>query len=259
MGGLRKPKESVRGSDVAGVVEAVGAEVTKLAPGDEVFGARYGSFAEFVCGRERNFVARPRELTFEEAAAIPIAGTTALQGLRDTGKLEAGERVLINGAAGGVGTFAVQIAKALGANVTGVCSTRNVELVRSLGADDVIDYAREDFARLGERYDLVFDIVGNRSLRDLRRVLAPSGRIVLGGGDSLLLLLNGFARSKLGADIAVFMAKINRDDLLVLKQLVEEGKIRSVIDQTCALEEVPETIGRLSTGHGRAKTVIAVA
>jgi NADPH:quinone reductase-like Zn-dependent oxidoreductase len=259
MGGLRKPKEPVRGSDVAGVVEAVGPDVKHLAPGDEVYGARYGSFAEYVCGRERNFVPKPRNLTFEEAAAIPIAGVTALQGLRDKGGIEAGQRVLINGAAGGVGTFAVQMAKAFGARVTAVCSTRNVELVRSLGADEVVDYTRDDFTRSGERYDLVFDIVGNRSLRALRRVLAPNGRLVLAGGDSLFLLLHGFVRSKLGANIGLFIAKINSDDLLFLKELAEEGKIRPVIDRTYALTDVPEAVGQLSTGHGRAKTVIAVA
>jgi NADPH:quinone reductase-like Zn-dependent oxidoreductase len=177
--GLRRPKHEVLGVDVAGKVEAVGTSVTELRVGDEVFGGRVRAFAEYVCGPENNFVRKPEALSFEQAAAIPVAGCTALQALRDHGELRPGQRVLINGAAGGVGTFAVQIAKAFGGEVTGVCSTRNVELVRSLGADDVVDYTAEDFSRRGQRYDVVVDLVGNRSLRALRRVLTPEGALVI--------------------------------------------------------------------------------
>lgn len=264
--GLRRPKDIIRGVDVSGQVEAVGRNVTQFQPGDEVFGTGSGAFAEYVSARETNIAPMPAGLTFEQAAAIPVAGATALQGLRDKGRLQPGQRVLINGASGGVGTFAVQIAKAFGAEVTGVCSTRNVEMVRSIGADQVIDYSLEDFSLSGRRYDLIFDLVGNRSLRDLRRILAPKGTLLLvggGGGGKLLgplpLLLRGLVMSRfLGQRMLSILAQINKEDLLVLKELVEAGKVTSVIDRTYALSEVPDAIRYLEAGHARGKVVITV-
>jgi NADPH:quinone reductase-like Zn-dependent oxidoreductase len=261
--GLRRPKDSALGVDVAGHVEAVGRNVTELRPGDEVFGARTGAFAEYVSGR--TFVPKPAGLTFEEAAAIPVAATTALQGLRDRGALQPGQRVLINGASGGVGTFAVQIARALGAKVTAVCSTSNVELVRSLGADRVIDYTREDFTRSGERYDLILDVAGTRPLLACRRVLTPHGTLVVVGGpggrwlspaDRLVkaAVLSKFVSQRL----VPFLAHITREDLLVLKELVETGKVTPVIDRTYPLREVPEAIRYLETMRARGKVVITV-
>lgn len=260
MGGFRRPAQGVRGTDASGVVEAVGAEVDAFSVGDEVLGGVPGAFAELAAARERSFVRKPAQLTFEEAAAIPVAGATALQALRDHGRLQPGDRVLVNGAAGGVGMFAVQLAKALGAShVAAVCSTRNVELVRSLGADDVVDYTRDDFTRRGERYDLVLDIVGNRSLRALRRVRADGGRIVLAGGESLLLIANGFLRGRLGADdVTFFTAKLAADDIAAVAQLVAAGDVKVVVDRTVTLREVPDAVGRLASGHGRAKTVVVV-
>jgi NADPH:quinone reductase-like Zn-dependent oxidoreductase len=263
--GLRRPKAIVRGVDVAGHVEAVGKDVQQFQPGDEVFGARDGAFAEYVLGRERNFVLKPARLTFEQAAAIPIAGITALQALRDKGQIQPGQRVLINGAAGGVGTFAVQIAKAFGAHVTGVCSTRNVEMVRSIGADQVIDYTRENFARSGQRYDLILDNVGNRSLRDLRRVLTSTGTLVIVGGkggrwiDPLPGILKALVISRfVGQKLVRIFANIQKDDLLVLKELVEAGKVTPVIDRTYPLSEAPEAIRYLEAGHARGKVAITV-
>lgn len=263
--GLRRPKSSVRGVDVAGIVEAVGSDVTAFRPGDEVFGARSGSFAEYVAGRERNFVAKPAGLTFEQAAAIPVAGVTALQGLRDRGQLQAGQRVLINGAAGGVGTFAVQIARAFGAQVTGVCSARNVEMVRSIGAEEVIDYAREDFTRSGQRYDLILDNIGNHSLNSLRRVTTADGTIVLVGAGSgrWITPLPRIARAMIlsrfvGQTISKFFANITADDLLVLRELVEAGKLTAVVDRTYPLAEAAEALRYSETGHARAKIVITV-
>jgi NADPH:quinone reductase-like Zn-dependent oxidoreductase len=263
--GLRRPKSIFLGVDVAGQVEAVGESVTQFQPGDEVFGGRDGAFAEYVGGRERNFVTKPESLTFEQAATIPIAGCTALQALRDHGQLQAGQRVLINGAAGGVGTFAVQIAKAFGAHVTGVCSARNVDLIRSIGADQVIDYTRTDFTRGGQRYDLILDAVGNRSLRALRRALTPRGALVIiGGGSGKLfggltlplraLVVSRFVRQRL----SFFVAKLRKEDLVVLGELVEAGKVTPVIDRTYPLSETPEAIRHLETGHARGKVVIIV-
>ncbi len=268
MEGVRTPKENVLGADVAGVVEAVGNEVTEFRPGDEVFGSRYGSLAEYFFGRERNFVPKPAALTFERAAAIPMAGITALQGLRDRGALQAGQRVLINGAAGGVGTFAVQIAKWLGADVTGVCSTRNVELVRSLGADHVVDYAVDDFAQKERRYDLVFDVVGNRPLRDFRRVLTPKGTFVFVGGGGVDAsqgrVFGPIVRSVRGSlwsrfidqQLLPFLAKITKDDLGVLAKLAEEGVVNPVVDRTYPLSEAAEAMRYLETGHVSGKVVV---
>jgi NADPH:quinone reductase-like Zn-dependent oxidoreductase len=264
--GLRKPKKSVPGVDVAGQVEAVGKNVTQFRQGDEVFGAgREGSLAEYARGGENDFAPKSVGLTFEQAAAIPMAGCTALQALRDGGQLQPGQKVLINGAAGGVGTFAVQIAKALGADVTGVCSTPNVDLVRSIGADQVVDYAREDFARSGRRYDLVLDLVANRSLSDLRRALTPEGTLVLsgGGGGRLLgpvgLILRANVRSRFVSQrLLSFLAQLGRNDLVVLTELIEAGKVAPVIDRTYPLSEAPEAIRYLETGHARGKVVITV-
>jgi len=266
MTGLRRPKSRIPGVDVAGIVEAVGKDVTQFRPGDEVFGARNGAFAEYVSGRERNFVPKPASLTFEQAATIGIAGCTALQALRDKAQVQPGQNVLINGAAGGVGTFAVQIARALGAQVTGVCSTRNVEMVRSIGADHVVDYTQEDFSKGPQRYDLIVDNVGNRSLRDLRRVLAPKGTIVIVGakGDGWLLgpltgplkvlLVSRFVRYRM----IVFIAQIRKDDLVVLKEMIEDGKVKPVIDRTYPLNEISAAIRYLEAGHARGKVVITV-
>lgn len=268
--GLRRPKSNRLGVDMAGHVEAVGRSVTQLKPGDEVFGFRGGAFAEYVCGKERNFVPKPVGLTLEQAAAVPIAAQTALQALRDKGQIRSGQKVLINGAAGGVGTFAVQIAKAFGAEVTGVCSTRNVDMVRSIGADHVVDYTREDFTRSGQRYDLILDVAASRSLSACRRVLGPNGILVLvgaaGGPDRQgrwveplaglleVLLLSRFVSQKL----VPFLAKNSKEDLVVLKELIEAGKVTPVIDRTYPLSETPEAIRYLEDGHARGKVVITV-
>ena len=266
--GLRKPKNRAMGVDVAGQVEAVGKNVTRFRPGDEVFGARLGSLAEYVRGSDKSFlVPKPANLTFEQAAAVNMAGTTALQGLRDIGQIKPGQHVLINGATGGVGTFAVQIAKALGAHVTAVCSTRNVDMVRSLGADEVIDYSKTDFTRSGQRYDLILDVAANRSLSDCRRVLTPDGILVgvgaAKGGRSMApivlrmlrqVLFSRFAKQKMGS----FMAKNSKDDLLVLKELIEAGKVKPVIDRTYPLSETAAAIRYLEEGHARGKVVITV-
>jgi NADPH:quinone reductase-like Zn-dependent oxidoreductase len=262
--GLRKPKGTVRGVDVAGHVEAVGDRVTQFKPGDEVFGGCDGAFAEYMSGPEEKFVHKPAGLTFEQAAAVPIAGCTALQALRDHGNIQSGQTVLINGAAGGVGTFAIPIAKAAGAEVTGVCSTRNVELVRSLGADHVIDYTQDDFTH-GQRYDLILDAVANRPLSDLRRALAPTGTLVLVGAGNgkwlgpFVLMLHAVVRSRFGKQrLLFFMANINNDDLAALAELIESGKVTPVIDRTYPLNETAEAIRYLETGHARGKTVITV-
>ena len=267
-GGLRTPKDGAMGVDVAGQVEAVGKNVTQFRPGDEVFGARHGSLAEYVRGTARSFlVPMPAGLTFEQAAAVNMAGTTALQGLRDKGQLKPGQRVLINGAAGGVGTFAVQIAKALGAHVTAVCSTRNVDMVRSLGADQVIDYTKADFTRVGQRYDLILDVASSRSLSACRRVLGPSGILVVvgaaGGGRRMLPivahLLGAMIFSRIGSQkMLPFLAKNSTEDLLVLKEMIEAGKVRPVIDRTYPLSETPAAMRYLEEGHARGKVVITV-
>jgi NADPH:quinone reductase-like Zn-dependent oxidoreductase len=264
--GLRAPKNPVIGSDMAGVVEAVGKNVTRFQPGDEVFGIGKGSYAEYVCAREDKLAHKPVNLTFEQAAVIAIMGSTALQALRDHGKVRPGQEVLIIGASGGVGTYAVQIAKAFGANVTGVCSTKKVEMVRSIGADHVIDYTREDFAEGDQRYDVILDIGGNSTLSRLRRALAQQGTLVivggegggrwLGGTDRQLraMILSPFVGQKLGT----FVNKENHEDLIVLKELIESGKVTPVIDRTYPLAEVPEAIRYLEQGHARGKVVITV-
>ena len=266
--GWRKPKSSAMGVDVAGQVEAVGKNVTQFRPGDEVFGARGGALAEYVRGTAKSFlVPKPAGLTFEQAAAVNMAGTTALQGLRDKGQIKPGQRVLINGAAGGVGTFAVQIAKAFGAHVTAVCSTRNVDMVRSIGADEVIDYTREDFTRSGQRYDLILDVASSRSLSDCRRVLGSNGILVVvgaaGGGRRMApivaRLLAAVVSSRFSSQkMLPFLAKNSKEDLIVLKELIEAGKVRPVIDRTYPLSETAEAIRYLEEGHARGKVVITV-
>jgi len=268
-GGLRRPKSRAMGVDVAGQVEAVGKNVTRFRVGDEVYGARAGSLAEYVRGGPQSFlVPKPAGLTFEQAAAVPMAATTALQGLRDKGQLKPGQRVLINGATGGVGTFAVQIAKAFGAHVTAVCSTRNVDLVRAIGADEIIDYTREDFTRTGQRYDLILDVAAHRSLSDCRRVLAPEGILVIVGapGDGRRMLpivarlLAAMVMSRFGTQkLLPFLAKNSKEDLLLLKDLIESGKVRPVIDRTYPLNETADAMRYLEEGHARGKVVITVS
>lgn len=263
--GLRKPKNSIPGFEVAGHVEAVGTNVKQLQPGDEVFGWCNGAMAEYVSVSEDALAPKPANLTFEQAAAVPISAFTALQGLRDQGQIEAGQKVLVNGASGSVGTFAVQIAKAFGAEVTGVCSTRNVDLVRSIGADHVIDYTQDDFTQRGQRYDVILDTVGNRSLSDTRRALTPRGSLVIVGGSGgpwlmgmgrsvRALMLSPFVRQRLRA----FVSKPNTADLNVLKELTEDGRVTPVIDRTYPLGETREAIGHIGARHTRGKTVITV-
>jgi NADPH:quinone reductase-like Zn-dependent oxidoreductase len=268
--GQRKPRIKLLGVDVAGTVEAVGKNVSKFKPGDDVFGTCRGAFAEYACISEARsilksvLVTKPANVTFEQAASVPIAALTALQGLRDKGKIQPGHKVLINGASGGVGTFAVQIAKSFGANVTGVCSTRNVDMVRSLAADRVIDYTREDFTEDGQRYDLLFDAVGNASLAGCRRVLKPKGILVMVGAPNdvsmaaLLgrligaILMSVFVSHKL----VPFIAKANSEDLNILRELMAIGKIVPVIDRRYRLNEALEALRYSERGHARGKVVI---
>jgi NADPH:quinone reductase-like Zn-dependent oxidoreductase len=250
------------GVDVAGQVLEVGKKVTQFKPGEAVFGVCKGAFAEYTCASEHRLVPKPESLSFDQAAAVPIAGLTALQGLRDKGNLQPGQNVLINGAAGGVGTFAVQIAKSFGANVTGVCSTKNVELVRSLGADRVIDYTRDDFAQDRQHYDLLLDNVGNRTLSAMRRVLSPNGKCVMAGAPKELWavstrLCKAFAWSPfMRHKFTFFIAKMNRDDLTILCGLIEEGKVTPVIDRRYPLTETAAAINYVEEGHAPAKVVI---
>ena len=263
-GGLRKPKDPRLGADFAGRVEAVGANVAQFQPGDEVFGASTGAFAEYICVAESEVALKPANLSFEQAAAVPVAATTALQGLRDTGQIHTGQRVLVNGASGGVGTFAVQIAKSFGTEVTGVCSTRNLDMVRSIGSDHVIDYTREDFTRTGQHYNLIYDAVGNRSVSAYRRALNPGGTCVVAGFTSLPRLfehmLIGPLRSKIGDKKVGLMgtAQIKQQDLVSLRELLEAGKVTPVIDRRYSLREVPEAIRYLEAKHARGKVVITV-
>ena len=267
--GLRKPKDTRLGVDFAGTVEAVGKNVTQFKTGDDVFGGRGGAFAEYVCRRAEGAVAlKPANITFEQAASVNIAGITALQAIRDKGKVQPGQKVLINGASGGVGTFAVQIAKSFGADVTGVCSTRNVDLVRSLGADHVIDYTKEDFAKGAERYDVILDNVPNHSLSECRHILSPKGKyVMIGGGgpnDSPwigpfgrvihALVLSPFVSQEMG----MMMADANQKDLTVLADMMQSGKVKPVIDRTYKLSEVPAAIAYLEEGHARGKVVITL-
>jgi NADPH:quinone reductase-like Zn-dependent oxidoreductase len=262
--GLRHPKDPRLGADVAGRVEAVGKSVTQFRPGDEVFGAGLGSFAEYATLPAKRLALKPTACSFEEAAAVPVAAVTALQGLRDSGQVRPGQKVLVNGASGGVGTFAVQIARALGAEVTGVCSTRNLELVRSLGAEQVIDYTQEDFTGGGPRYDLIYDAVGNRSVSAYRRALNPSGQCVIAGFQNLPRLFEhmvlGPLRSKVGHKRVglMGMASMNQQDLLYLKGLLEAGTVVPVIGRRYPLHEVSEAIRYLEGGHARGKVVITV-
>ena len=262
--GLRSPKHRVPGTDVAGTVEAVGAGVQNLRAGDEVFGWCSGAFAEYAAGPEDQFVTKPANLTFEGAAAVGVSATTALQLLRDDAKIEPGQKVLINGASGGVGTYAVQLAKAFGAEVTGVCSTNNVELVRSIGADHVIDYTREDFRAGDERYDVILDNVGNRSMADTRRALTPNGMLISNGGGHSSGKLFRVIRSALASMVVRQQARPsvksqNRADLLALRELVEAGALTPVIGGTYALADTANAISRVAAGHARGTLVIAVA
>jgi NADPH:quinone reductase-like Zn-dependent oxidoreductase len=264
--GLRRPRTRVRGRDMAGRVEAVGGKVTRFRPGDEVFGVGEGSFARYACAREDKLAPKPARLSFEQAATVPISAITALQALRDKGKVRPGQRVLVIGAAGGVGSFAVQLAKAYGAEVTGVCSTTKVDLVRSLGADHVVDYTRRDVTDGGRRHDLVIDTAGNRPLSHLRRTLTPTGTLVLVGGegggrlfgrfDRLLraVLLSPFLRQRL----RVLVSMERRKDLETLRELIEAGTLTPVVDRTYPLGEVPEAIRYLEAGHARGKVAITV-
>jgi len=259
--GLPKPKKNyVIGWDVAGRVEAVGRDVTGLKPGDEVFGACVGTCAEYVSATADRFAHKPTNLTMEQAAAVPTAGVTALRGLRDAGKVQPGQHVLINGASGGVGTFAVQIAKAFGAEVTGVCSTGNLKLVQSIGADHVIDYTQEDFTRRGPHHDLILDNVANHSFKACRRALTPKGRVIPNSGNAGMgyvfraFVLSLFMRRQ----GAMFLAVPRTDDLNILKDLIESGKITSVIDRTYPLNETPEAMAHVAAGHTRGKVVIRV-
>jgi NADPH:quinone reductase-like Zn-dependent oxidoreductase len=268
--GLRKPKETRVGVDYSGTVEAVGKNVTNFKPGDEVFGGKTGSFAEYICVlADRAVVLKPANMTFEQAASVPVAAITALQGLRDKGKIQAGQKVLVNGASGGVGTFAVQIAKSFGTEVTGVCSTRNVDLVRSLGADHVIDYTKEDFTNGAERYDLIFDLVCNHSFSERRRVLTPQGICVMAGiggagwHDGILGKIVGelyaIARSRfIGQKFVAYIASFNQKDMMALADLMQSGKIKPVIDRTYKLSEVSRALSYLQEGHARGKVVLTV-
>lgn len=260
--GLLKPKNIIPGADFAGWVEAVGKHVTQFKPGDEVFGRRgAGGLAEYVCVTENPIALKPANMTFEQAAAVPVAGVTALQSLRDDGQIQRGQKVLINGASGGVGTFTVQIAKAFGADVTGVCSTKNLGLVRSLGADRVIDYTRENFSQTGQRYDLIIDNVGNHPVSDYVRALNAKGVCVVVGYTSMGLLLQymllGLLISRIrGKKIGTMLAHIKQNDLVVLKELMEAGKVVPVVDKCYSLSQVPEAYWYLKTRHASGKIVV---
>ena len=264
--GLRKPKDPTVGADLAGRIEAVGRDVTELQPGEEVFGTSGGSWAEYAAARPDRLAPKPANLSFEESAAVPVAALTALQALRDHGQVQPGQKVLINGASGGVGTFAVQIAKSFGADVTAVCSARNVEQARSLGADRVVDYTEEDFTKRGERHDLMLDIAGSRSFLACRRVLTPEATVVLIGGrmtyrglGPLPHLAGSILKSRFRSQtVKFFVAKITTDDLVVLKELIEGGKVTPIIDRKYQLSEAPEALSYLGEGHARGKVVITV-
>jgi NADPH:quinone reductase-like Zn-dependent oxidoreductase len=265
MMGFRKPKDDRLGTDFAGIVEAVGKHVTQFRPGDEVFGGRSGAWAEFVTvPQDRAVVPKPAQVTFEEAGAVPVAALTALQALRDKGRLQPGQKVLVNGASGGVGTFAVQIAKSSGGKVTAVCSARNVDQTQSLGADRVIDYTREDFTRSGERYDLMLDVVGSRSWRKFSRALAKNATVVLIGGPKsnpflgpLGHLGGTLARGKVSSrNVAFFIAKFNQPDMAVLAELLETGKMRAVVERSYDLADVRDALRLMGEGHVRGKLVL---
>lgn len=264
-GGLFKPKDPRLGADFAGVVEAVGSKVTHVKPGDEVYGGRSGAFAEYV--NVRNAVVRkPANISFEEAAAVPTAAITALQGLRDHGKIKPGDKVLINGAAGGVGTFAVQIAKALGAEVTGVTSTRNVERIRSLGADHVVDYTKDDFTRNGKQYDLIFDIAGTRTWKEYKRVMKPNSIFILVGAPKGNKVMGPLARifkmkaASLGSSqkMVFFIAQFNRPDLDALREMIESGKVKPAVEKIYPMTQVVDAMKHLGTGHAWGKLVLTM-
>ena len=261
--GLLKPKSKILGWDIAGRVEAVGRNVKQFQSGDEVFGdCGGGGFAEYVCASENAMVLKPDSLTFEEVAAVPVAALTALQGLRDKGQIQPGQKVLINGASGGVGTFAVQIAKSFGAEVTGVCSTRNLDMVRSIGADQVIDYTQEDFTQNGQRYDLILDAAAYRSVSDYKRALSPKGIYVMIGGSVArmfqVIFLGPWISMTGSKKMGMMMTKSNQKDLVFIKELLETGKVVAVIDRRYPLSEVPEAIRYLEEGHAQGKVVITV-
>lgn len=264
--GFRRPKHPVQGADVAGTVEAVGAEVTEFAAGDEVFGFATGSFAEYAVSAERRLAAKPANVTFEEAASVPMAAVTALQGLRDTGRLRAGQRVLVNGASGGVGTFAVMIAKAMGAHVTAVCSTRNTKMVHSIGADEVIDYTQTDYTTGDAQYDLILDTVTTKSVRANRRVMNENGMWVQAGmkkKSSVIMLLLGLLKLRLvsigrSKKMRSMLSRPTKDDLVVLQKHLESGEIRPVIDRSYPLAETADAMRHQGEGHAQGKTVITV-
>jgi NADPH:quinone reductase-like Zn-dependent oxidoreductase len=268
--GLRRPKETRVGVDYAGTVEAVGKNVTNFKPGDEVFGGKTGSFAEYICVLvDRAVVLKPSNMSFEQAASVPVAAITALQGLHDKGKIQPGQKVLINGASGGVGTFAVQIAKSFGTEVTGVCSTRNVDLVRSLGADHVIDYTKEDFTKGEQRYDLIYDLIGNHSFSERRRILTPNGICVMAGvggagwHDGMAGRLFGELKATVGSrftsqKFVVYIAEFNQKDLSILSDLMQSGRMTPVIDRTYALSDVSKALWYLQEGHARGKVVLSL-
>ncbi|MEP7003593.1 MAG: NAD(P)-dependent alcohol dehydrogenase [Chloroflexota bacterium] len=260
MTGLRRPQRGIPGADLAGEVESVGKNVTQFKPGDAVFGARSGATAEYVAARETAFVAKPANVTFEEAAAVPVAAITALQGLRDHGRLQPGQRVLINGASGGVGTFAIQIAKTLGADVTAVCNTPNLDQARSMGADRVIDYTADDFTKGRQRYDVVLDIRSDHSLSATRRVLTRTGmHVQVGGGRVLLLLLRaGWLKLTKSKRAVFFIAKLNQPDLVVLRDMLAGGSLRPAIDRCFPFSEAGAAYAYMGTGHARGKIVITI-
>ena len=263
MGGLRKPKDPLFGVDIAGRVEAVGSNVKQFQPRDEVFGVAPGAFAEYACASENKLALKPANVSFEAAAAVPLAAFTALQGLRDGGQIQLGQKVLINGAGGGVGTFAVQIAKSFGAEVTAVCSTRNLDMARSIGADHVIDYTREDFTKNGQRYGLILAVNGYHPILDYRHALSPGGICVVLGG-SMVQVLQGLLLGPLvsrigGKKMGFLLAHSNQKDLVFLRELLEAGKVVSVIDRYYPLSEVAEAIRYLTEGHAGGKVVITVA
>ena len=262
--GLFHPKDTRLGADYAGVVEAIGKLVTDFKPGDEVFGGKSGAFAEYICVRG-NIARKPKNITFEQAGGVAIAALTALQGLRDHGKIQAGQKVLINGASGGVGTFAIQIARAFGAEVTAVCSTANVECARALGAGTVVDYSKEDFTRGSQRYDLLLDIAGNRSWSTYKRVLKPNATVVMVGGPKTPVIgpLSHIVRMRLASLRAsqravFFVANFNREDFSALGELMESGKVKPIIDRSYPLDRINEAMAYLGTGHARAKIVVTI-
>jgi NADPH:quinone reductase-like Zn-dependent oxidoreductase len=267
--GLRKPQDTRLGADFAGTVEAVGRNVTRLKPGDDVFGSETGAFGEYITvHQDWAVVLKPPDVTFEQAASVPIAAVSALQALRDAGQVQPGQKVLINGASGGVGTFAVQLAKHFGAHVTGVCSTRNLEMVRSIGADEVIDYTKEDFTEGSQKYDLILDMVGNHSLSKLRRVMKSESKTVLvgGGGPDAGNWIGPLARPIkamlyapfVSEEFLPFLAQLTQEDLIILGDVIQSGEVTPVIDRRYSLSEVPEAIRYMEKGHARGKVIIAI-